>query len=53
MINICTNQTADGRIVGDAAFRGCIEVAAWVTPVSGGAAPVTVAIPVRNAVTAA
>jgi len=44
---------ADGSIVGDADFDSCAEVAGWITPVPGGVGPVTVAILMRNAVTAA
>jgi methylenetetrahydrofolate dehydrogenase (NADP+)/methenyltetrahydrofolate cyclohydrolase len=40
-------------LVGDADFNSCIEVAGWITPVPGGVGPVTVAIFMRNAVTAA
>jgi methylenetetrahydrofolate dehydrogenase (NADP+)/methenyltetrahydrofolate cyclohydrolase len=53
VIDIGINQLADGRIVGDADFASCAEVAGWITPVPGGVGPVTVAILMRNAVTAA
>jgi len=53
VIDIGINQTADGGIVGDADFDSCAEVAGWITPVPGGVGPVTVAILMRNAVTAA
>jgi methylenetetrahydrofolate dehydrogenase (NADP+)/methenyltetrahydrofolate cyclohydrolase len=39
--------------VGDADYEACAEVAGWITPVPGGVGPVTVAILMRNALTAA
>ncbi len=57
LIDIGINQVTgpDGRmvLVGDADFASCAEVAGWITPVPGGVGPVTVAIFMRNAVTAA
>jgi len=57
LIDIGINQvmTADGgtAVVGDADFASCVEVAGWITPVPGGVGPVTVAMLMRNAVTAA
>lgn len=57
LIDIGINQVtaADGatRVVGDADFDSCVEVAGWITPVPGGVGPVTVAMLMRNAVTAA
>lgn len=56
VIDIGINQVedADGktRIVGDAATDEVLEVASWVTPVPGGVGPVTVAMLMRNAITA-
>jgi methylenetetrahydrofolate dehydrogenase (NADP+)/methenyltetrahydrofolate cyclohydrolase len=56
VIDIGINQVtaADGstRIVGDVDTAGVIEVASWVTPVPGGVGPVTVAMFMRNAITA-
>lgn len=53
VIDIGINQRPDGSIVGDADFESCAEVAGWITPVPGGVGPVTVAILMRNALTAA
>jgi len=53
VIDIGINQMDDGTIVGDADFDSCAEVAGWITPVPGGVGPVTVAILMKNAVTAA
>ena len=56
VIDIGINQieTPEGpKVVGDADFDSCAEVAGWITPVPGGVGPVTVATLLRNAVTAA
>ena len=57
LIDIGINQATDAdgeiKLVGDADFKSCVEVAGWITPVPGGVGPVTVAIFMRNAVTAA
>jgi len=57
VIDIGINQVSlpDGstRIVGDAEYESCHEVAGWITPVPGGVGPVTVSILLRNVVTAA
>jgi methylenetetrahydrofolate dehydrogenase (NADP+)/methenyltetrahydrofolate cyclohydrolase len=57
VIDIGINQieTEDGgtRVVGDADFESCHEVAGWITPVPGGVGPVTVSILMRNTMTAA
>ena len=56
VIDIGINQvkTDDGstRIVGDVDTASVLDVASWVTPVPGGVGPVTVAMLMRNAVTA-
>ena len=56
VIDIGINQVQDddgnSRIVGDVATDEVKEVASWVTPVPGGVGPVTVAMLMRNAVTA-
>ena len=56
VIDIGINQIVDdqgqSKIVGDVDTDSVKEVASWVTPVPGGVGPVTVAIFMRNAVTA-
>jgi methylenetetrahydrofolate dehydrogenase (NADP+)/methenyltetrahydrofolate cyclohydrolase len=56
VIDIGINQItgADGmpKIVGDVDTDGVKEVASWVTPVPGGVGPVTVAMFMRNAISA-
>ena len=51
LIDIGINRVGD-RVVGDADFDSCAEVAGWITPVPGGVGPVTVAILMKNAVLA-
>ena len=56
VIDIGINQVTDpdGRVhvVGDVDTESVKEVASWVTPVPGGVGPVTVAMFMRNAITA-
>ena len=47
-------QTEGGsKVVGDADFASCAEIAGWITPVPGGVGPVTVAVLMRNSALAA
>ena len=43
----------DGKLVGDADYDDVIQKASWVTPVPGGVGPMTVAMLLKNTVTAA
>jgi methylenetetrahydrofolate dehydrogenase (NADP+)/methenyltetrahydrofolate cyclohydrolase len=56
VIDIGINHITDGdgspHIVGDVDTDGVKEVASWVTPVPGGVGPVTVAMLMRNAISA-
>ncbi len=51
-INQITDSSGATRIVGDVDTDAVKEVASWVTPVPGGVGPVTVAMFMRNAITA-
>ena len=51
-INQITGEDGNPTIVGDVDTQAALEVASWITPVPGGVGPVTVAILMRNAVTA-
>jgi methylenetetrahydrofolate dehydrogenase (NADP+)/methenyltetrahydrofolate cyclohydrolase len=51
-INLVTGPDGEVTIVGDVDTDGVKEVASWVTPVPGGVGPVTVAMFMRNAITA-
>lgn len=56
VIDIGINAVADDdggeRIVGDVDYDSVSEVAGWITPVPGGVGPVTVAMLMRNTLTA-
>jgi methylenetetrahydrofolate dehydrogenase (NADP+)/methenyltetrahydrofolate cyclohydrolase len=43
----------EGKLVGDADYDNIIQKASWVTPVPGGVGPMTVAMLLKNTVTAA
>ena len=43
----------EGKLTGDADFDDIIQKASWVTPVPGGVGPMTVAMLLKNTVTAA
>jgi methylenetetrahydrofolate dehydrogenase (NADP+)/methenyltetrahydrofolate cyclohydrolase len=51
-INQITGANGMPKIVGDVDTDGVKEVASWVTPVPGGVGPVTVAMFMRNAISA-
>jgi methylenetetrahydrofolate dehydrogenase (NADP+)/methenyltetrahydrofolate cyclohydrolase len=51
-INLVTGPDGETAIVGDVDTDSVKEVASWVTPVPGGVGPVTVAMFMRNAITA-
>ena len=51
-INAVTEKDGTTHIVGDVDYDSVKEVAAWITPVPGGVGPVTVAILLRNTITA-
>ncbi len=53
VIDVGTNRTDDGRLVGDVAFDEVAEVAAAITPVPGGVGPMTVTMLLQNTLEAA
>jgi methylenetetrahydrofolate dehydrogenase (NADP+) / methenyltetrahydrofolate cyclohydrolase len=53
VIDVGTNRTADGKLVGDVAFDGVAEVAGAITPVPGGVGPMTVTMLLQNTLEAA
>jgi methylenetetrahydrofolate dehydrogenase (NADP+)/methenyltetrahydrofolate cyclohydrolase len=53
VIDVGTNPTPDGGLVGDVDTEAVEPVAAAITPVPGGVGPVTTALLLRNVVTAA
>ena len=53
VIDVGINRLADGRLVGDVDFAAARERAGFITPVPGGVGPMTVAMLLRNTLTAA
>ncbi len=53
VIDVGINRLADGRLVGDVGFEAARERAGFITPVPGGVGPMTVAMLLRNTLTAA
>jgi methylenetetrahydrofolate dehydrogenase (NADP+)/methenyltetrahydrofolate cyclohydrolase len=53
VIDVGINRLADGRLVGDVAFDGCVGHAGVITPVPGGVGPMTIACLLENTVIAA
>jgi methylenetetrahydrofolate dehydrogenase (NADP+) / methenyltetrahydrofolate cyclohydrolase len=51
-INTVTEADGSKHVVGDVDYDSVKEVASWITPVPGGVGPVTVAILLRNTITA-
>ncbi len=53
VIDVGTNRTEDGRLVGDVEFAAACERAAAITPVPGGVGPMTIACLLENVALAA
>jgi methylenetetrahydrofolate dehydrogenase (NADP+)/methenyltetrahydrofolate cyclohydrolase len=53
VIDIGINVTEEGKLVGDVDFDAAKERAAYITPVPGGAGPMTIAMLMYNTVLAA
>jgi methylenetetrahydrofolate dehydrogenase (NADP+)/methenyltetrahydrofolate cyclohydrolase len=53
VIDVGINRLPDKRLVGDVEFTGARERAAFITPVPGGVGPMTVAMLMKNTLTAA
>ena len=53
VIDVGINRTAEKKLVGDVDFANAKEVAGWITPVPGGVGPMTIAMLMKNTVTAA
>ncbi|MBX7081329.1 MAG: bifunctional 5,10-methylenetetrahydrofolate dehydrogenase/5,10-methenyltetrahydrofolate cyclohydrolase [Nannocystaceae bacterium] len=53
VIDVGTNRTAEGRLVGDVDFAGALSRAAAITPVPGGVGPMTIACLLDNVALAA
>ncbi|MCM1164766.1 MAG: bifunctional methylenetetrahydrofolate dehydrogenase/methenyltetrahydrofolate cyclohydrolase FolD [Lachnospiraceae bacterium] len=53
VIDVGINRLESGKLCGDVKFDEVSEVAGWITPVPGGVGPMTIAMLMRNTVTAA
>lgn len=53
VIDVGINRTAEGRLVGDVQFEVARERAGFITPVPGGVGPMTIAMLLKNTLTAA
>ncbi len=53
VIDVGINRGADGRLVGDVQFESARQRAGYITPVPGGVGPMTIAMLLKNTVTAA
>ena len=53
VIDVGINRLPDGKLCGDVAFDEVSEVASMLTPVPGGVGPMTIAMLLRNTLTAA
>jgi len=53
VIDVGITRLENGALVGDVEFAAAAEHAAWITPVPGGVGPMTVAMLLRNTLTAA
>lgn len=48
VIDVGINRTADGKLAGDVDFEAVSQVAGFITPVPGGAGPMTIAMLMEN-----
>ncbi len=53
VLDVGINRTAEGKLVGDVAFRAAAERARAITPVPGGVGPMTIACLLENTIEAA
>ncbi len=53
VIDVGTNRTDEGKLIGDVDFDGVAEVAGAITPVPGGVGPMTVTMLLQNTLEAA
>ena len=53
VIDVGINRGADGKLVGDVDFAAVEPIASYITPVPGGVGPMTIAMLMKNTLTAA
>ena len=52
VIDVGINRTADGKLCGDVDFAEAEKLASYITPVPGGVGPMTIAVLMKNTLTA-
>lgn len=53
VIDVGMNRNAEGKLCGDVDYTACFDKAGYITPVPGGVGPMTIAMLMRNTLTAA
>lgn len=53
VIDVGMNRNAEGKLCGDVDYAACFDKAGYITPVPGGVGPMTIAMLMRNTLTAA
>ena len=53
VIDVGMNRDENGKLCGDVDYNACFEKAGYITPVPGGVGPMTIAMLMRNTLTAA
>lgn len=53
VIDVGMNRNAEGKLCGDVDYPACFDKAGYITPVPGGVGPMTIAMLMRNTLTAA
>ena len=53
VIDVGMNRNAEGKLCGDVDFEACKDKAGYITPVPGGVGPMTIAMLMKNTLTAA
>lgn len=53
VIDVGMNRNAEGKLCGDVDYSACFDKAGYITPVPGGVGPMTIAMLMRNTLTAA
>ncbi|MCM1024513.1 MAG: bifunctional methylenetetrahydrofolate dehydrogenase/methenyltetrahydrofolate cyclohydrolase FolD [Prevotella sp.] len=53
VIDVGMNRNAEGKLCGDVDYEACFDKAGYITPVPGGVGPMTIAMLMRNTLTAA
>ena len=53
VIDVGMNRNTEGKLCGDVDFEGCKDKAGYITPVPGGVGPMTIAMLMKNTLTAA